>query len=381
MERQLDVLVAGAGPAGAVIAAQLAGHCTVALAGRTPSGRQIGESLPGAASVPLRDLGLWDRFLAQGHRPAWSHASAWGQSETVQRDALLDPQGHGWILGRTAFDGLLRDAATERGAEWLAGAMLRAAHHEPGARHPWLCELLTADGIPLRLRCRLLVDASGRSARAARLAGAAVHRTDKLVCLHAWLPPGRDTAAWAGATLIEAAPQGWWYSVQVPHGDTVLAFHTDADQPAVRECKTQAGLLAYAREQTLLIRARCEGLDARAQPVGIAPAYSQYCAAAAGVDWMAVGDAALAFDPLASQGLFNSLCTGLQGAQHAIAHLDGNAQALPAWTHHVDGVRAAYARNLAAYYAMEQRWPREPFWGRRLELAKAAAGAPAMAYS
>ena len=198
MERQLDVLVAGAGPAGAAIAAQLAGHCAVALAGRTPSARQIGESLPAAAAVPLRDLGVWNAFLAQGHQPAWSHASAWGQGSPVHRDALLDPHGHGWILDRAAFDGLLREAARHRGAELLAGAVLRAARHEPGERHPWRCELLAADGTPLQVRCRLLVDASGRSARAVRLAGASVHRTDKLVCLHAWLPPGKDTAAWAG---------------------------------------------------------------------------------------------------------------------------------------------------------------------------------------
>jgi 2-polyprenyl-6-methoxyphenol hydroxylase-like FAD-dependent oxidoreductase len=366
-ERHIDVLVVGAGPAGAAIAARLAQRCAVAIAGRAPSVRQIGESLPAAAAVQLRDLGVWDSFLAQGHRPAWSNTSSWGQSDPAHRDALLDPQGHGWILDRTAFDGLLRDVAIERGAEWLAGAMLRAAHHEPGDRHPWLCELLTADGTPLRLRCRLLVDASGRSARVARLAGATVHRADRLVCLHAWLPPGRDTAAWPGATLIEAVPQGWWYSVQLPDGATVLAFHTDADQPAVRECKTVAELLACARQQTRLVRDRCEGLAAPDEPVGIAPANSQHCVGAAGADWMAVGDAALAFDPLASQGLLNCLCTGLQGAQQVIAHLDGNVQALPTWTHHVDGVRAAYARNLAAYYAMERRWPHEVFWGRRLQ--------------
>lgn len=364
--RRVDVLVAGAGPAGAAMAARLAGHCDVAMAGSMSVFRRIGESLPAACAVPLRDLGLWERFLAQGHQPAWSHASAWGDAEPVQRDALLDPQGHGWVLDRAKFDALLRDAAIRRGVKWFGGKVVRAATHEPADGHPWRCELLAADGTREELRSRLLVDASGRAARVARLAGADVRRADRLVCLHAWLAPGRGTAAWPGAMLVEAASQGWWYSAQVPDGTTVLAFHTDADQPVVRECRTAAGLLALARAQTRLVRARCEGLDAPAGPVGIAPAQSQYCAEAAGSNWLAVGDAALAFDPLASQGLLNSLCTGLQGAEHVVAHLNGAEQALPAWARHVDGVRDAYSRNLAAYYAMERRWARESFWSRRL---------------
>src|SRR5258708_1739912 len=93
--------VVGAGPAGAAVAAQLAGHCRVALVGRAvQAGRAIGETLPAAARVILSDLGVWDAFAAQGHRPAWSRRSLWGSSEVIFQDALFDPHSAVWHLDR-----------------------------------------------------------------------------------------------------------------------------------------------------------------------------------------------------------------------------------------------------------------------------------------
>ncbi len=368
MRQDIDVLVVGAGPAGAAAALRLAGRCSVAMLGRArEAGRLIGESLPAAASLPLRDLGVWRQFLAQGHRPAWSNLSVWGGAEPVRRDTLFDPHGHGWHLDRAAFDGMLRDAAVERGVEWLAGTVLSGARHEAGESHPWLCELRDADGEVRQLRCRLLIDASGRAARVVRLADVAVQRADRLVCLHAWLPAASDAPAFPGTTLIEACADGWWYSADLPDGGCVLAFHTDADSPLVRSCRTVAQLVALARERTGLVGARCRGALVPARSAGIAPAHSQWAEHAAGTDWLAVGDAALAFDPLASQGLLNGLCTGLQGADHALAHLAFDPRALPAWSGYVRGVRQAYERNLAVHYAMERRWGEEPFWQRRIQ--------------
>src|SRR2546427_2823212 len=111
---ELDVLVVGAGPAGAAVAAQLAGHCRVALVGRAvQAGRAIGETLPAAARVILSDLGVWDAFAAQGHRPAWSRRSLWGSSEVIFQDALFDPHGAVWHLDRKRFDARSEEHTSE----------------------------------------------------------------------------------------------------------------------------------------------------------------------------------------------------------------------------------------------------------------------------
>lgn len=80
---------------------------------------------------------------------------------------------------------------------------------------------------------------------------------------------------------------------------------------------------------------------------------------------LAVGDAALAFDPLSSQGLFNALYTGLRGAQAVHRALQGQQQALAPYLSVLHSVRQACLRQIGYHYQREQRWPDELFWQER----------------
>lgn len=85
----------------------------------------------------------------------------------------------------------------------------------------------------------------------------------------------------------------------------------------------------------------------------------------AGRSWLAVGDAALAIDPLSSQGLLNALYTGLAAAESADRYLAGAINALTDYIETIRGVRELYRRDLALWYDTEKRWPNRPFWRRR----------------
>ncbi|WP_313234070.1 FAD-dependent monooxygenase [Delftia acidovorans] len=378
---ELDVLVVGAGPAGAAVAAQLARHCRVALVGRAvQAGRAIGETLPAAARVILSDLGVWDAFAAQGHRPAWSRRSLWGSSEVIFQDALFDPHGAGWHLDRKRFDAMLLEAARSRGVPCLVPATLRSLQREPpGAPMRWRCLIDRAQGDPahgpLELSCRIVVDATGRAARVARQAGAQVHRGGRLVCFHAWVePPSHEHA---GTTMIESDAEGWWYSADLPDGSCVIAWQTDIDLPEARRLRSTADLLEMAHH-TALVGARSRG-SRLLEPLRVAAANEQWLDAASGPDWLAVGDAGLSFDPLASQGLLNSLVTGSEAAQAVRRSLAGDADALPSWNAWIGTIRAAYRTHHQHYYALEQRWAAEPFWTRRQRAPEAGTGADVIA--
>ncbi len=80
---------------------------------------------------------------------------------------------------------------------------------------------------------------------------------------------------------------------------------------------------------------------------------------------MAVGDAAVAFDPLSSLGINNALETGLRAAEAIHAALSGHEKALTPYASFLHDRLAESERLRLSFYAMEQRWRQEPFWRRR----------------
>lgn len=357
---RVDVLVVGAGPAGAVAALNLAPLRKVLLVDRWATPRpRVGESLPGAARRLLIDMGLWAGFLADGHAPRHAHRGAWGDAEPVERDALADPDGHGWHLDRLRFERRLRATACARGAQLLAPArVVRLARASGGG---WRAQLDGA-GQGIEVAAALVIDAGGRGSRL--MAGEGVRRTegDRLVC--GWARAGPGAGLPPGVTQIEAEADGWWYAAPLPDGGGLVAFHTDADLPAARAGRAPASLIERARRLPML------------GPLLAAGAWDQtrggYCAARgawleppAGAGWIAAGDAALAFDPLAAQGLFNALYTGLAAAEAADRALAGDTGALSALTGEFAAIRSAYQAHRSAWYGQETRWPQSPFWRRR----------------
>src|ERR1700722_4153212 len=126
-----DIVVAGAGPAGAVAAARLArAGRRVLLADRPDAGCKIGEALPGTALRLLRALDLPAPEPQGPHAPIAGTLSAWGSPDFIGADSLRDPYGAPWRLDRRRFDADLREAARDAGAT-ARPARLREAGRAP----------------------------------------------------------------------------------------------------------------------------------------------------------------------------------------------------------------------------------------------------------
>lgn len=78
-----------------------------------------------------------------------------------------------------------------------------------------------------------------------------------------------------------------------------------------------------------------------------------------GPGWLAVGDAALSFDPLASQGIL----TALQSAQMAATSVANGGYHYAAY---LDDVHARHIAGCLTHYSLERRWSARPFWRRRM---------------
>ena len=114
------------------------------------------------------------------------------------------------------------------------------------------------------------------------------------------------------------------------------------------------------------------GVRLRPSSLVVRSARSQYLDHAHGEGWLAIGDAALAFDPLASQGIAKALDHGTRAASHLVRHLAGDRTALAGFSLSLKADYASYAMTRASYYRRETRW-QSRFWHRRHHASAALA--------
>lgn len=357
----VDVLVAGAGPAGATAALTLAPTRRVLVVERRAElSMRIGESLPPAARRLLADLGLLESFLAEGHAPCYGNRARWGTSEPFETDFLRDPDGQGWHLDRGRFEHWMRREAVARGAVLLAPAAVRAIDRTDDG---WCARVHTAAGV-LTVASRFLIDAGGRAAPVARRLGARRRVHDRLVC--GWVEgTARPVGESAGFTYVESAEDGWWYTAPLPGDRRVVAFHTDFDLASARLTHDHTSLLARAVRSDHLGSLLAECAFGSVACSGVSPAHSAMLQPCAADGWAAAGDAALAFDPLSGQGLLNALFTGLAAAEAIDRGLSGDGDALSGYAATIDEIAEIYRRRLSDWYGREHRWPQSVFWQRR----------------
>ncbi|MBQ0960318.1 FAD-dependent monooxygenase [Ideonella sp. 4Y11] len=358
---QPRVVVIGTGPAGCAAATVLArADVPVVLLGPSPDERwRVGESLPAAAQRLLRALGAASLacLLSPGeYIPCTGHASAWGEAAWRFRDALRDPEGPGWLVLRHRFDAAMLALATRAGVTHIDGQAVALAPAADGHR-----VRLQRGSVEEELSAPFLIDATGRAAWLVRKLGEPGVRAAELMAAVAWLrsPPSDHDQS----TRVMSVPEGWWYSARLPQGLRVLAFH--GLRHAVGEhVRTPASLLAEARRCGILPHASVDGeLLATPQAHDAALRLQNRFA---GHRWLAVGDAALALNPLASQGLLFALYSGLQGGRALLpAVVDGAVG--PTWDSadylaRVRRVHQSNERALRGFAWAETRFPEAPFW-------------------
>ena len=349
MTVDVDVAVAGGGPAGcaAAIVLATAGASVAVIERSTYDDVRLGETLPPEVRLPLERLGVWERFCADGHLPAPGIVAAWGHPEPYANDFILNPYGSGWRIDRTRFDTMLAEAAAAAGATVVRGVGLAGC--VPLAGGGWG---LTGERVDIS--ARFLVDATGRASPLRRPLGGRRIVHDHLVALVGMGDAAPASESVDRRALIEATEEGWWYSALVPDGRVVAAFHTDA--AAALRARWPRDLAAAPHTAARVGRIS-------AATVRLVAASTQRTDPVAGAGWLAVGDAAAAHDPLCGLGIHWALESGIAGAGAVLA-ADGEA----ALAGYAAEARAHFDRYLAAravYYGSEGRWPDAPFWRRR----------------
>ena len=354
MEAKIGVI--GGGPAGSAIALRLAqmGHSVTLLeAARFPR-HHVGEALPAPVLSLLESFGLRDQVEQSDVFRARTSRARWETNEAVLRIQQGVP---GLQVNRAAFDALLLSAAAAAGVRVMQP--VRAGKPQRGADGKWRIPYRNGSNAGA-VSVEFIVDATGRRGLMSR----------------AKRPDGEPTTAlygyWQGAdlpcaeTLIDTMPTAWLWGSTVPGaGFNAMVFIDRKDaqgldhqkrrqlyldkltsSPVFRDC-TRGDLVSTIRA--------CDATAFHREEV-------------AGKDFLKVGEAAFALDPLSSQGVLAALTSALHGSLVANTLLSAQGDADAANQFYEARTEEAVARNrktAAERYGAHPLAGISPFWQSR----------------
>jgi flavin-dependent dehydrogenase len=346
-----DVAIAGAGPAGSVLAflAAKAG-LRVLLAERSHFEHpRIGETAPPELRPLLKRIGLGHILSSECHRETSSVVSVWGSQIPSERHHIFSPYGTGLHLDRRSFDKALALAARAAGADLRLGTGVRFKRRGQSGFSASL-------GGREDVHCDLAILASGRAAGGMGLPYARCYLDDQVGVAGRFVVPAPDAEP---RTVIEAIPGGWFYLAAIPGNELIAVFMTMADLVPAEKCRRYRWWLE-ALAKTHFVRRALAGLPLPTL-LSVHDARSSY-AKNSGHDWFSVGDHRFAPDPLSGQGII-----------WAIADAVGAAEALTSGSHREFGSLTAertlsetadYVAMRDSMYRLERRFQKDAYWSK-----------------
>ena len=335
------ILILGAGPAGAACAIGLRrlGYPVTLVSDwrRFAAVEGVSQRVLDA----LRHAGLGGA-LGQAAMPATRHVRWNGEQLQLNQEFLLD---------RQRFDAALRDELRRAGVVLVEGRV-REVQREHGYQ-------VKLEHGPV-LQGGFLVEARGRQAP---LASDRLRGPETVSLLNLWQStPGPPASA------VESLDDGWAWMARLADGRCYWQITLDAGAAGLPGRAQLPGYCADRRRQSALVRELFDPQALQPAPVHARSSTAILAGDCAGSDWLRVGDAAMAVDPLSGNGIFQSLSSALQAPVVINTLLRMPERAALAGQFHqqrIEQLFLRFARMGRDFYRQEQRLGGQPFWRNR----------------
>lgn len=363
---ETEVLVVGAGPAGCATALSLLNYSdtqVMLVEQGDLSQVRVGEQVSATIFKFFDYLKLNEEdFNPKDYMPCYSSISYWGSHRPSTRNSIFTTEEANYQLNREAFDLSLLTKVSALGGCVLPRTKVQAIRSCSDDR--WEVDLLHATEGPLRILAKYLVDATGRNASISRQLKVAVQKHDKLMGLGCFftLPKGHPKDY---GHVLESFEDGWWYCAQLPDNQMVFSLFTDADIISNKRLNQKQHWLE-ALSRTHHITDSLQGATLSAEKLWVRNACSQLVSGKLPNNFLAVGDAACAFDPISSMGIGFALSSGCQAAITIIYHeADSSGESFALYQQDLQHIFDNYLATRQTIYGKEQRWSESTFWRRR----------------
>jgi flavin-dependent dehydrogenase len=161
--------------------------------------------------------------------------------------------------------------------------------------------------------------------------------------------------------LVESTSDGWWFSAPTGDGRRGVSWFTDA-RSLRGALRSEAALMSHLKlaQHT---SAAIESLAYAERKVRVAG--TSLLSRFAGEGWLAIGDAAIARDPLSSQGVLAALESSSAALAAIQAQLLGLASGMHEYADFQRNAARRFIRERQVLYDREKREQRGSFWRER----------------
>jgi 2-polyprenyl-6-methoxyphenol hydroxylase-like FAD-dependent oxidoreductase len=310
----------------------------------------LGETLPPATLPLLRSLGLLAIFEECSLQQTYGYHSSWGSDAVTDYNFFGQWESpYGLKLDKQALLQRLEQACGGAGIAYDKRLALHA--HGDG----W--EIVT--DAATRITSGLLVDATGRNRIVLQQLGVPIHGYDALSAFSCHIPRIQHPR-FVHSVVVESFEHGWGIVSGLDADRNVLSIYTQTGHPVQPQLRSYHNWAAVLAETKYLKDFLTE--KPLSKVVGN-NANSSQPAQVAGANWLAVGDAAMAFDPLSSHGISNAIFSAQRAAEAIEAFLQGGDQrVLTGYSQTMTQIFEQYIISQRQQYWSERRWPEAPFW-------------------
>ncbi|MCB1717903.1 MAG: tryptophan 7-halogenase [Candidatus Competibacteraceae bacterium] len=341
------IAVLGGGPAGSTVALGLTRLGYSVTLATQPRPFDALEGISERVLAGLRGAGFQHALHAIPEpTPRYAHWNGVSNQANTER-----------LVQRASLDRAIQQDLEAGGVRVLSGRVQRVNQSEQGYQID-----ITGNGAGWQLNAEVLIEARGRRAPAPSPGSARRHGPATVSLLQRWQGPPLQ-----GRSAVQSFADGWAWMATGSDGYRYLQLTLDTEKQSLPPRQDLASFCLQRLQQLKSAQAFLAG----AHPVGpvVARASTPLLHRAAVADnWIRVGDAAMAVDPLSGNGIFQSLSSALLApvVLNTLLHKPAQKElACAFYKQRLEHLFLRFARLGRDFYRMEERWPERDFWSIR----------------
>ncbi len=307
----------------------------------------LAETLPPSALPLLQSIGLLELFEKHSIRKTYGYHSLWGTDRLANHNFYFHhPYKYGLKIDKR---NLLADLEQKTGSKNIPYEYLIQLKKEAGEFQI----VYQQNGIKNTLQTPIIVDATGRSRAVLKLLNIPSIDYDGTLSFTCHLARKKHPDL-KHDVLVESFKEGWGLVSGLKKTQNVISIFTHRESPifhsvsSFQNWKTILKETKYLKhflsdDSTLKVKGK-QANSSRPQKI-------------AGTGWLAIGDAALAFDPLCSHGISNAIYTAKKAAAAIVRKTD-----FTDYDKSLQDIFHTYLKSKEHIYRQEKRWQNEAFW-------------------